>query len=309
MVDDQDNFKSIDIGIKVSVKKQELAPNDIDDRVKIDLIKLHSEFSKKNLPSSKFNFTYIENEASALASYISRKKISWINALAMAGLSYDHHRGQMNYGQTQTEIRKTFKFLISHIIDLSSGDISVLNDLNMNTANRISLPKELWVSNDHSLCSESRCVIFTITKRSIYAQGRRLFGDWSNALKFCGIDYQKQVIKKISSRSLLDTVLMLNEFDQRKDGKWSFQDIRNENNVLERALHNAFSKKENVPFADFSNQKVAVMVANLYYWREKGELKNDVKWWNEHKDRLLERYHTNHRSQETWSIGKICLKF
>lgn len=47
MVDDQDNFKSIDIGIKVSVKKQELAPNDIDDRVKIDLIKLHSEFSKK----------------------------------------------------------------------------------------------------------------------------------------------------------------------------------------------------------------------------------------------------------------------
>ena len=60
----------------------------------------------------------------------------------MAGLSYDHHRGQMNYGQTQTEIRKTFKFLISHIIDLSSGDISVLNDLNMNTANRISLPKE-----------------------------------------------------------------------------------------------------------------------------------------------------------------------
>ena len=46
---------------------------------------------------------------------MSAKKISWKDALEMAGLSYDHHRGQMNYGKTDDERKETFKLLISVI--------------------------------------------------------------------------------------------------------------------------------------------------------------------------------------------------
>ena len=49
----------------------------VDERVKTGLLKLHSDFLKKNLPSKKFNFSYVEAEESALAYYLSAKKISW----------------------------------------------------------------------------------------------------------------------------------------------------------------------------------------------------------------------------------------
>jgi hypothetical protein len=277
----------------------------VDERVKTGLLKLHSDFLKKNLLSKKFNFSYVETEESALASYLSAKKISWKDALEMAGLSYDHHRGQMIYGKTDDERKETFKLLISHIVELVGGNYSVLSDGAMNVQISIPLPKKLLISKSHLICEHAGCKIFTITKQSVYAQGSRLFGDWGQAIAACDIDYKQDVLKKIASRALLETILMLDEFDRRHNDAWSFQDIRRENSVLERALHNAFKKYEGVPFAELSNQKVAVMVANLRYWRETGELKTDIDWWNRNKEQLLEQYNVNHRSQETWSIGKI----
>lgn len=277
----------------------------VDKRVETGLLKLHSDFLKKKLPSKKFNFSYVEREDSALGSYLSAQKISWKDALDMAGLSYDHHRGLLIYGDTDDGRKETFKALISHIVELGGGKHSVLSDTAMNSQTRIPLPEKLLVSKSHLICEAAGCQIFTVTKQSVYAQGMRLFGDWSKAVSACGIDYKKDVLKKIASRALLDTILMLDEFDSTHNSKWSFQDIRNKNHVLERAIHNAFRKQEAVPFREFSNQKVFVMVANLKYWRETGELKNDADWWNKNKEKLLEQYSVNHRSQETWSISKI----
>ena len=171
----------------------------VDERVKTGLLKLHSDFLKKNLPSKKFNFSYVEAEESALAYYLSAKKISWKDALEMAGLSYDHHRGQLIYGKTDDERKETFKLLISHIVELSNGNFGVLSDIKMNVGDHISLPRELLISPDHSVCEDAGCRIFTTTKKSVYATGRRIFGDWYQAISACGIDYQSVVLKKIAS--------------------------------------------------------------------------------------------------------------
>lgn len=273
-------------------------------RIKGELIQLHTDFLKLALPSKAFNFTYIEKNASSLASHISRKKIPWSLCLTIAGLSYDHHRGQLSYGQSDEERKSTFKILMAHVIGLNNGDYKALSDSVMNTSEKVSLPGELLTSTS-KICDESGCKLFQITKQSIYTAGSRLFGSWSEALLFCGIDYDKDVLKKIGSRPLLKIIEMFDVFDKDKNGSWSFQDIRNENSLLQKAIWNSFDKHEIVPFSEVSDNKVFIFYVILQYWRQTGKIDSNIDWWNENEDYLLTEYNENHRTQESWSIGKI----
>ena len=277
----------------------------VDERVKTGLLKLHSDFLKKNLPSKKFNFSYVEAEESALGSYLSAKKISWKDALDVAGLSYDHHRGLMNYGKTDPERRITFKLLIKHVVELSGGQIGILNQSYMSSNARIHMPNKLLVSTNHSVCEASGCELFTITVKSIYGQGIRLFGDWSKALKACDISYEKDVRLKLHERPFLETIKMLDAFDRKYKHVWSLAMLKDADSILYKACWNAFRAAQNVPFSQLSDKKIVVLLGNLKFWRETGKLENNLDWWTKNHDELMVNYFSSRRMKPPTSIDAI----
>ena len=155
-------------------------------KIKSTLTNLHRVFCDSKLESRKFNFSYVERNDSALASHLSRRKIPWKKALQMAELSYDHHRGQMNYGSSEDERLQTFRFLLTGI--LREEGVEALSDGAMNSSFKINLPLELQSPDTHTACVDKNCQLFAITKRSIYAQGRRFYGEWPLAVQAIGLD-------------------------------------------------------------------------------------------------------------------------
>ena len=275
-------------------------------KIKSALTNLHRVFCDSKLESRKFNFSYVERNDSALASHLSRRKIPWKKALQMAELSYDHHRGQMNYGSSEDERLQTFRFLLTGI--LREEGVEALSDGAMNSSFKINLPLELQSPDTHTACVDKNCQLFAITKRSIYAQGRRFYGEWPLAVQAIGLDYEQDVLRKVASRPFIETVQLLDNFDKDRNGIWSFQNIRDEDQVLERAIWNSFKKSEKVPFSGLSDDKVFVVWLNVLFLRKHGRLadvqsKEEV--FEDDLDELKLSWEEDHKAQDSWSESKI----
>ena len=276
------------------------------EKIKSALTNLHRVFCDSKLESRKFNFSYVEKNDSALASHLSRRKISWKKALQMAELSYDHHRGQMNYGSSEDERSQTFRFLLTGI--LREEGVEALSDGAMNSSSKINLPLELQSPDTHTACVDKKCQLFAITKKSIYAQGRRFYGEWPLAVQAIGLDYEQDVLRKVASRPFIETVQLLDKFDKDRNGIWSFQNIRDEDHVLERAIWNSFKKSEKVPFSGLSDDKVFVVWLNVLFLRKHGRLANvqsEEEFFEDDLDELKLSWEEGHKAQDSWSESKI----
>ena len=269
----------------------------------------HEAFLKEKRPSKEFNFTYLENKYSALASTVSRKKIPWERVLLGAGLDPTCHIGQFIYGRNPNERQATFKRIVNNLV----ADLGVenLNDNEMNSDGLIAAPAMASVNaNNH--CSLNGCQKFMLTKRSIYAQGSRLFGSWEKALTFCGIDYLQDVLRKPGELSALDVIIAFDEWDKEKRSDWVITDLR-ENLSLEKAIRNSqINKKRKLPFSDKSEDAVFIAWVNLIYFREKGFLAQDEKWWANNQKVLTGEIDSkrivpfsSHQAQENWSEEKL----
>jgi len=262
----------------------------------------HNDFLKTNQKSHKFNYTFLEKQDSRLMSAVQNRKISWKDLIEMSGLDPSCHFGQINYGKTIKDKKRTFKYLIEQYI--KEHGIENLNDNNMEDK-RIDLPETIYKSKFSKICSKAGCLRFEITSRSIYAEGRRLFSDWGKAVHYCGIDYEEEVLRKVSSFSLLDVLNNFNNWDKQKKGKWIIKDLKS-NYALYQQINNSFRNKERrVPFADKYDDRVFTFWMTLNYFKESGKIDFNNDWWSKNFKTLLKKYENNHIGQERWTEEKI----
>ena len=273
------------------------------------IFEMHEEFLHTKRPSKEFNFSYVEKENSALASAISNKKIKWSEVLLGADLDPTCHIGQFSYGQNNKERQDTFVTIIQNLVELFA--VESLNDNAMNSDELVSIPSKTKISlSDH--CLVSGCQKFQLTKRSIYAQGRRMFGSWSEALSHCNIDYDEQVLRRPASYTEIGVIEALDAWDKERNGKWTVMELR-DNVSLEKAIRNSRTNKtRSLPFSGKSEDIIFVAWVNLIYFREHGFIHQDEQWWEENK-LILEstddfenpKSFASHRAQETWDEEKI----
>ena len=105
----------------------------------------------------------------------------------------------MNYGSSEDERLQTFRFLLTGI--LREEGVEALSDGAMNSSFKINLPLELQSPDTHTACVDKNCQLFAITKRSIYAQGRRFYGEWPLAVQAIGLDYEQACFEKSSLKA------------------------------------------------------------------------------------------------------------
>lgn len=273
------------------------------------IFEMHEDFLSTKKPSKEFNFSYVEKENSALASIISRKKISWSEILLGAGLDPTCHIGQFSYGRNEEERHETFATIIQNLVDLFG--VESLNDNGMNSSEEVSIPTKSEINfSDH--CLVSGCQKFKLTKRSIYAQGRRFFGSWPKALSYCNIDYDIQVLRKPAQHSEIDVIHAFDAWDKERNGQWNITDLR-ETVSLEKAIRNSRTNKtRSLPFSEKSDDIIFIAWVNLIYFREHGFLNQDEQWWEQNKF-ILEgtddldnpKSFASHKAQETWDEEKI----
>jgi len=283
--------------------REEKPPHWSEKKISLRLRELHALCIERNI---EFTNSQMRELDSKLASYMDRKKISWSDALKKCGIDFRCHIKQFSYGKNDEERFETFRNLIIKIME--HDGIQALNDNSMNSKELVGIPFHRNTRSKKSrLCEESGCTQFKLTKKSIYAQGRRYFGTWEIALKNVGIDYE-EVLRKPQSLEFESVIKKLDEFDRARPTGWSISNIRREESALERAIYNRKTRKnESYPYKSLIEDTVFAVWVNLQYWRETGEIREDIQWFQVNKGRLGSEFNAKHRSQESWNDNEIIL--
>jgi hypothetical protein len=268
------------------------------------LKRLH-EYQVQN--NETFGSKHLKAHHSAMLSKLERLKIRWVHALHQSGIDPKCH-GQFSYGSTVEERASAFVKIVKSIFKTHGA--TSLNDNTMNAGEKIDVPEELWDTAfrvSYEECSRLGCKPIRLTRRSIYATGRRLFGSWATALSSAGIDLD-EVQRKPASLDFLSIVKDLNEYDDQTGSDWTITKIRKERSNLERAIYNLkIRKKVSIPYHAASDDIVFVVWVNMIYWREKGVISEDLIWYERNSDQLIERFKEQHRGQEQWDENSIVL--
>ena len=258
--------------------------------------------------SGTFQSKHLKVYNSKLTSRLERHKVSWADVLAASGIDPKCHFGKFNYGKTEDERKETFQKVVLQIA-LDHGEES-LNDNTMNSGDEVDIPEECWhesLRGSFPECERLGCIRKKLSRRSIYANGRRLFGDWNTALQSSGINDQ-EVMRKPAALSLEEIVTALHEYDLQTGSDWTITKIRMENQPLARAIYNLkIKKRSNTPFKSISEDIVYVAWINMMYWREHQKLAEDFTWYASVSDSLEQTYKNNHRAQEQWDENSIVL--
>jgi len=264
---------------------------------------LHQDFIKSKRKSSVFSYTYVREQNSKLTSATDIRKIKWIELLVKSGLDPRCHIRSVSYGETTKEKKKTFRLLITEFISIHGK--KNLNDNEINSDIPINVPEGIFLNYKESgICKKSNCKPFQITGRSIYTKGRSIYGNWKKALEDCGLDYENEVLRRISQHSLFDVIEMFDEWDKKRKGKWIIIDLRSDL-PLERAIQNSFiNKNRSFPFSKKSHDKVFVAWMTLIYCRKFKKIEENDVWWRKNYKKLSNEFDKNHRGQEKWITDK-----
>ena len=122
-----------------------------------------------------------------------------------------------SFGKSLKKKKKNFRYFILKIN--KDFGLEFLNDNTMNSkisGFNVSIPKE--IPNPKN--------IKHLKSKNIYTAGRRYFGNWKRAIEFCDIDYERQVLKKVSVHSIKDILKDFADFDKQHNQKWIITDIR-----------------------------------------------------------------------------------
>ena len=209
-------------------------------RIIEELQDLHSKWANSS-KSRDFGYALLRNESPSLISAVDSKRffLSLPEALAASGIDPNCHTSKVSYGASLSERKATFTRVISELEKaLGSG---MLNDSSMNCDRRVPLPKALRVGGEFPECRRHKCSICQIPLRSIYAQGRRLFGDWRNAIEASGINYATTVLRKVAARDRHHYIDMLMQF-MRQHPNWSISQLRETDLSTYKGLYNSHTK-------------------------------------------------------------------
>jgi hypothetical protein len=158
------------------------------------LIKDHTHWCNEDKKNSPFNYQYLRQMDSSLISAIDRKIFGikgLPHAFELAGINPLCHLTGVLYGKTAKiqDKKKYFLNTLYHLV-LEVGDPKELNDSNINSRRTLVLPASFYDGRSYKICEECNCEVLPITFQSIYAEGRRLYGDWGSALAAAGFNYE-----------------------------------------------------------------------------------------------------------------------
>ena len=279
-------------------------PNSHQLKVINQLKKLHIEFQVKNNKGKILNYSEVKKINPKLSSAIDRTSMSWIELLIASNLNPICHISQFKYGKTNQERKKTFALIIEQFIE--DFGVESLSDTLMNTKQSLNIPSALLPKVENSLCVNLGCPKFNLTRRSVYAQGRRLFGTWEDALQSCDIDYQNDVLRRVSALDIDDIIRDLDTFDRLHNGKWFITDIRDENPRLDKAIRNSKNNKiRQLPLVNLNSDSFLSAYACLCFFRETADFMPTNDWWLKNKEEVIRDFNENHRAQKQWSKGQI----
>ena len=266
------------------------------------LAEYHQNWFEHDRDKTDFDFRYIRRIDSSLEKAIYSKIGSLKRAFELAGINPYCHLKQIGYDRTNKEKAKSrFIQLLEYIA--SEFGVETLNDRNMNSGDTF-LPPDFWTGNrSYPLCERLGCPLKPITFRSVYAQGRRLFGDWESAVKAAGYSYDS--IRRKKPKYPREAVIRdLWEFDRHTNGQWYIRDLREKNHALYHAIYN--SHKDSIfLFANWPPVPTAYL--ELQYLRHKANVSTltPKQFFKIEGQRIREQFERKHRAQQSWSRARL----
>jgi hypothetical protein len=210
------------------------------------LIHYHDFWHKHDRKRCQFNYSYLRYRDAALVSTIERKSVGILriqNAFELAGINPLCHLSSVLYGNNEAQRKKNYKIILYHLM-LAVGGPTHLNDLSVNSNGSMEPPAEFQKNNAYPVCEKYKCRLIPITFKSIYTQGRRLYGNWASALEASGFRYDR-IRKKRPKYPRSEVIQDLMRFHEAKQGRFRIQDIRSQNLALYSGI---FNSHETSPF-------------------------------------------------------------
>ncbi|MCP4746687.1 MAG: hypothetical protein GY874_11200 [Desulfobacteraceae bacterium] len=230
------------------------------------LASYHAHWHKHDKEKCQFNYNYLRLRDLALISTIERKSVGILgleNAFELAGINPFCHLSGILYGKKNNKKKKKERFVkVLYQLMLAVGGPDNLNDCTVNS-DRVFEPQVLFQKKrSYPICKKYNCELLPITFRSVYSQGRRLYGGWSTALKAAGFHY-KRIRRKKSKYPRSEIMLDLLRFHVTRNGQFRIQDIRDEQFALYSAI---FNSHETSPFkfADLPVMQTAFLELQYY---------------------------------------------
>ncbi|XDZ69134.1 hypothetical protein AB8878_04360 [Alphaproteobacteria bacterium LSUCC0226] len=266
--------------------------------------KLHLQLHSEGNQLKSLNYKNVKKIAPDLISAFEARGFSWSEVMIASGINPQCHTHHFSYGASQEERKRTFAALIGQLA-IECG-LETLNDNSMNKSNTVGIPEQLRLKGDFHQCDRLGCEELRLSRRSIYAQGRRLFGTWPEALEFCEIDYIAEVRRKPSELTALEIIQQFDSWDYSRNSDWIISDIRDDAKALEKAIRNSFSNKNRaLPFSSLHTNQIFIAWVNLQYYRKFNRLFEDLNWWASHHSALHEEFSNKHEGQMRWTAEAL----
>lgn len=229
------------------------------------LIEHHTNWCKRDKENSQFNYSYIRQVDSVLSSAIDRKIFGikgLANAFKLAGINPLCHLKGTLYGKDNKIKDKKKNFLnVLYYLLLEVGSPEKLNDLNINNNQTFVLSRSFQDNKVYPVCEKQNCQLLPITFRSVYAEGRRLYGDWGSALKAAGFNYEdiRRKRPKFTREEVMEDLM---EFFEENDQQLSVNALRKNNLVLYKGIFNSHNQS---PFFFANRPVIETAIIELQY--------------------------------------------
>ncbi len=269
------------------------------------LIVAHKTWAKKHKKENiSFNYSYLRKHFSALAYSLDRKKYfdNLIAAFDKAGINPDCHVGQYKYENVNNNIKgeNTFKKVLEEIID--TRGVETLNDNSMNSDEKIDVPKALKQGHSkvYPLCKKANCKKNKMRLGSIYATGRRYYGNWENAVESIGISYKNDVLRKVAAREWFIYIEMFANFIKSNNNNFVIGDLKDvkENYPIYSGLTKNYRNKSPLSEKQPDIMLGSFIEANAYIDRKYDQLES---YYEENFEVLKEQFYKQVLTQKVWT--------
>ena len=266
----------------------------------------HRQWAKGRIkPEDEFNYEFLRKHSAALLAQIDNRKFfnSLGEAYIASGINPNCHMGAMNYGNTNAESKKTF---VKVIIELSESlGVENFNDNSMNSSRAIPIPSVFRCHGDFTECKKHQCAEKEISLQSIYRQGCLLFNSWRNALSKAGYDYDKDILRKVASRTreeyINDFVLYIGE----KNCDWTIDGLRTNHLKTYKGLHNSHNKSV---FSEWINDDVILCAYVEAEFNMQDEITCPEMFYNERFAEIQGRFLNKIRLQQQWGKKRTLME-
>ncbi len=231
------------------------------DRVIENLISHHTFWYEHDRENDQFNYRYLKKVDPALIYAIGRKKngIHGLqDAFELAGINPLCHLSGVLYGRKKNSDHRKERFLqvIYHLL-LEVGGPENLNDNTVNDSRTFLPPVSLQESSSYPVCEEYNCVLRPLTFRSVYAQGRRMFGDWPSALREAAFYYER-IRRKKPKYPRTAVIQDLMRFAVERNHRFHTQELRKHDSALYKGIYNSHNESQ-FTFADLPVMETALL--------------------------------------------------